>query len=294
MKKMIVVLTVVALCATAALAQQHTIVLGNRLASVNLSPEFVFVDQKEAQKFLKQEGSNTEGVLGIFAPAQESPNDYFVVCRFEDVGYVTDDDAEKLDANRLLADYKDGTKEQNEERAKLNLQPIYVGQWAELPHYNKAAHQVVWALEVKDEDSDTAPVTSINYNTRILGRRGVLSLNLITEPSYLSVNKYKVASLLNATKFNKGELYTDYKPGQDKAAGYGIAGLILGGGAVAAAAKFGLFGALWKWAIGIALVMKKFIIIAIAGIAALSAKLVKSVRKLFGKVDGDLDPTQPR
>src|SRR5262249_14457087 len=158
------------------------------------------------------------------------------------------------------------THEQNEERAKLNLPPIYVGQWAELPHYNKAAHQVIWALEVKDEDSESAPVTSINYNTRILGRRGVLSMNLVTDPHYLLVNKFKVASLLNATTFNRGETYAEYVPGQDKAAGYGIAGLILGGGAVAAAAKFGLFGALWKWMLAAALVMKKFALIALAGV----------------------------
>jgi uncharacterized membrane-anchored protein len=295
MTKVMMVLLAVACCVTAALGQQYTpIVLGNGLASVNLPPEFIFVDAKQARKYLEEEGSSTEGVLGIFAPAQESQDDYFVICRFEDVGYVTDDDSEKLDANQILSDYKEGTQEQNEERAKLNLPPIYVGQWAELPHYNSGAHEVIWAIEVKEEDSDSAPVTSINYNTRILGRRGVLSMNLVTDPKDLAVNQYKVASLLQATTFNRGETYAEYVPGHDKSAGYGIAGLILGGGAVAAAAKFGLFGALWKWALGIALVMKKFALVAFAGIAALSVKLVKIIRRQLGHVDGDLDPTQPR
>jgi len=64
-------------------------------------------------------------------------------------------------------------------------------------------------------------------------------------------------------------------PGKDKAAEFGIAGLILGGGALAAAAKFGLLGALWKWGIGIVLVLKKFIIIGIAGIGAFIARIFK-------------------
>lgn len=56
----------------------------------------------------------------------------------------------------------------------------------------------------------------------------------------------------------------------------GIAGLILGGGAVAAAAKLGVLGGLWKFLIGIALVLKKFIIVAVAGVAIF-------IRKMFSK-----------
>lgn len=257
----------------------QTIVLGDRLATVHLPMEYVFVDAQRAAEFLKKQGGSEEGVLGIIAPADET-QDYFVLCRFEDVGYVNDDDAEKLNADDILKSYKEGTEEQNQERKDMNLPPIYVGGWAEKPHYEKASHQMVWAIEVKDEDSASAPVSTVNYNTRILGRRGVLSMNLVTDPSQLPENKLKVAALLDATKFNKGQTYADYIPGKDKSAGYGLAGLILGGGALAAAAKFGIFGALWKWALGLVLVLKKFIILAVVGVGAL-------LSKLFGKKKND-------
>ncbi len=145
----------------------------------------------------------------------------------------------------------------------------------------------VWAIEVKpDEDSDKAPVVSVNYNTRILGRRGVLSMNLVTDPSHLAQDKGKVTELLQKTTFIKGQTYAEYIPGQDKSAGYGLAGLILGGGAMAAAAKFGMFGALWKWGIGILLVMKKFIIIAVAALAA-------AVSRFFRKKPPAQGPSDP-
>jgi|AGTN01.1.fsa_nt_gi Uncharacterized membrane-anchored protein conserved in bacteria len=263
-------------------ATAQTVILGDKLATVNLPPNFIFVEEAKAKEFLKSQGSGGEGVLGIIAPPKNTTEDYFVVCRFEDVGYVNDDDADKLNADEILNSYKEGTAEQNEERKELNLPPIFVGGWAEKPHYDKQSHHVIWGIQIKDEDSDAAPVAGINYNTRILGRRGVLSMNLVTGPETLERDKKNVGVLLAATKFNQGHTYAEYVPGKDKSAGYGIAGLVLGGGAMAAAAKFGVFGALWKWALGLILVLKKFIIVILVGIGGLIAKL-------FGKKDSNKD-----
>lgn len=260
-------------------AAPQTVILGDKLATVQLSPEFIFVGAEKAKEFLKKQGGYSEGILGIIAPAKESPDDYFVVCRFEDVGYVNDDDADKLNADEILNNYKEGTKEQNEERKQLNLPPLFIGGWAEKPHYDKAAHQVIWAIEIKDEEAATAPVVTLNYNTRILGRRGVLSLNLVTDPKNLDRDKVAVAQLLKQTTFNHGNTYAEYVPGRDKSAGYGLAGLILGGGAMAAAAKFGVFGVLWKWIIAAVLVLKKFIILAVVAVIGL-------FKQFFGKKTG--------
>jgi uncharacterized membrane-anchored protein len=132
---------------------------------------------------------------------------------------------------------------------------------------------VIWAIAAKDEDSESAPVTTVNYNTRILGRKGVLSLNLVTDPDQLAANKAKAAILLDRTTFNRGQSYGDFIAGRDKDAGIGLTGLILGGGALAAAAKFGLLGGAWKMILAVVLALKKFIIVAIAGIGAMFAKL---------------------
>jgi uncharacterized membrane-anchored protein len=47
--------------------------------------------------------------------------------------------------------------------------------------------------------------------------------------------------VLAVPEFNEGSRYTDYQKG-DKTAGYGVAALITGGVAVAAAKKIGLLG----------------------------------------------------
>ena len=260
-------------------AKEQTVVLGDKLAVVKLPKEFRFVEPERAIAFLKEQGSSGEGVLGIIAPRKDSPDMYFIVCRYEDCGYVTEDDADKINANDLLNTFKEANKEQNEERIAQKIQPYYVGGWAEKPRYDKASHQMIWAIEVKEVDSADAPADTINYNTRMLGRRGVLSMYLVVSPKELELGKQKVATLLQNVKFNKGQTYAEYVAGTDKAAGYGLAGLILGGGAMAAAAKFGVFGALWKWGLGILLVLKKFIIIGIVGVVALVSKLFKGKGK---------------
>jgi uncharacterized membrane-anchored protein len=278
-----------ALDSSKALQGPCKVALENASATIELPEKYIFVKKDFAKKLLEREGYRDPGVSGIIiAVNKEKKADFEVICKFDECGYVKDDDAEKLNPDEILKSYKEGSKTQNEDRKNLGLPPIFVGGWAEKPHYEKQKHQVIWALNVKEKDDPSAPVTSVNYNTRILGRRGVLSLNMITEPNLLDANKVKVASLLNATTFNAGQSYADFVPGKDKAAEFGIAGLILGGGALAAAAKFGVFGVLAKWGLGILLVLKKFIILAIAGIGAFFTKIFKKKPKDPGSTNTPL------
>lgn len=264
------------------------IILGDNLASIDVPAGYIFADKELAKKFLESSGSTPDGALGIVFPAEamkenskeDDANSFYVISRFEDSGYVHDKDAKDLKPDEILKTYQEGTKENNEHRKSMDLPPIFVGGWAEKPQYEKDKHQVVWALEVKDQDSATAPVTGINYNTRILGRKGVLSMNLVTSQEKFPENKAKVMALLNKTEFTKGNTYGEYVEGKDKASGYGLTGLILGGGAMAAAAKMGLLGGLWKWLLGLFLVGKKFIVLAVVGLGALFAKI-------FGKKGSD-------
>lgn len=252
------------------------VTLGDNLASLNLPAEFMFLNKEDSAKVLKKNGESAEHVLGIILPKDSEDNSFEIIARFEDMGYVKDDDADKLNADELLSQYKEGNKDANDERKLAGFPPYYLGGWAEKPHYDRASHHVIWALTIKDQDSETAPVSCINYNTRILGRSGVLSMNLVTEPQMLDANKKEVATILKNTSFMKGQTYADFQPGKDKDSGLGIAGLILGGGAVAAAAKLGLLGGLWKFALAAVLVLKKFIIVAVIAVAAI-------VGRIFGR-----------
>lgn len=157
---------------------------------------------------------------------------------------------------------QESARESNEARKEQGVEPVTLVGWAEPPHYDAAAHMLYWAKELAFGDSAEH---TLNYNIRILGRRGVLVLNAVSSMAQLDAIRKDGKALLPAVEFNEGHRYTDYLPGTDKTAAYGLAGLVAGAGA----AKAGVFKALW---VGL-LASKKLIAGALLGGVALVKRL---------------------
>ncbi len=124
-----------------------------------------------------------------------------------------------------------------------------------------------WA---KDLSFETEREThTLNYNIRLLGRRGVLNVNLVGTLDQLSEFRNAREDILQMTRFQEGQRYADYQPGTDKAAAYGLAALVAGG---ALAQKAGFF----KILLATLLASKKFVLIGLVAIGAF-------LRKFFTK-----------
>ena len=109
--------------------------------------------------------------------------------------------------------------------------------------------------------------SSLNYDIRVLGRRGVLSLNAVAGMKQLQQIKSDMREVLSFTEFSAGHRYSEFNGSTDQVAAYGIAALVAGG----VAAKMGLFAKL-----GILLLsLKKGLVFILAGAGALVAKLFK-------------------
>ena len=237
--------------------QTGTITLQDGLATLRLPETFRFIPPEGSRRLLTEAWGNppqaAEGVLGMLVPRDTSPlgeDGWGVVITFDADGYVDDKDAASIDYASLLKDMQAGMEEENARRTKAGFGTMTLVGWAEPPHYDVAAHKLYWAKDLTFDGSDHH---TLNYNIRILGRRGVLVLNAVASMEQLAAIRQEATGLLAAVEFNEGHRYADYLPGKDKAAAYGVAGLILG----ATAAKAGLFKALW---LGI-LAFKKFIIV---------------------------------
>jgi uncharacterized membrane-anchored protein len=193
-------------------------------------------------------------------------NDYQWIAffSFTDSGYVKDD--EKLDADDLLKTATEGTEASNEERRDNGWAPIHVTGWAFKPQYDASSKQLEWAFRLKGEGSDGE---SINYNTRLLGRRGVMEVLVLTSQEDLQAGVADFKTKLPGFTFNPGEKYAEFRSG-DRVAEYGLAALVTGG-AAAVAAKKGVFAALGVF-------LLKMWKLVIAGIAAAGY----AVRKFFG------------
>ena len=109
---------------------------------------------------------------------------------------------------------------------------------------------------------DGQDVNTLNFNMRMLGRKGVLVMNFVAPISRLSDVKAAVPDVLAMTSFEGGNRYQDFSPSVDRVAAVGLAGLIAG----AAAVKPGLF------VVGL-LLLKKFFILLLAPLYWLKSRL---------------------
>jgi len=250
--------------------QQGDVVLKDGLATIHVPPEFRYLKPDQADLILVQAWGNPPGTktLGMLFPADVSPltsEGWGVVITYQEDGYVKDADAEKIDYNDLLQKMKKESVEDNAERKKQGYQQIDLVGWAEPPRYDPPNHKLYWAKELKVEG---AKENTLNYNIRVLGRRGVLVLNAIAGMKQLPEITEKMQKVITFVDFNEGHRYAEFKPGVDRIAAYGIAGLIAG----TVAAKTGLF----KYLIGILIAAKKAVV---AGVIAIGAFF----KKLFGR-----------
>lgn len=252
--------------------QHGAINLQNGLATIEVPTNFNYLGHKDAEKVLVNLWRNppSSETLGMLIPAGQTPLDpdgWAVTLSYANDGYVKDTDADKINYDKLLKQMQAGVRKADKERAKKGYPTVELVGWAEPPHYDAATHKLYWAKDLRFDGETT---DTLNYNIRILGRRGVLVLNVIGGMDQLKAIKSETPQILRMVNFDQGNRYADFNPKVDKVATYGIAALVAGG----VAAKLGFFKLLWVFILG----AKKFIIIAVAAIAAWFRKIFKRRR----------------
>ena len=223
------------------------------VATVRVPAGYRFVDGDGARKLLELWGNLTDGnELGLVERADEEA-EWQVLFEWSEVGKVEDD--EKLDAEVLFAQMKEGEVEANEARKARGFEPLELVRFTTPPHYDSVTHNLEWGLLVRSPSGQ-----SINYQVKLLGRYGFMSATLLCAPEAVEQVLPPFKELLAGFGWVEGKSYAEWTKG-DPIAEFGITGLVVGG-AAAAAWKFGLLGKLMKFG--------KFIAIALlAGIGAL-------------------------
>jgi len=239
------------------------------VAEIQVPEDYMFAGAEGTKKLMEMMGNTVDGSeLGFLAPTNSN---WFVLFEFDDSGYVKDDDKDKLDADAILDSIRRGTEQANKQRKKMGIPPVNVVGWEQPPKYNPETHNLEWAIR---GESEGEPV--VNYNTRVLGRKGVMRVTVVGDPGEVKAAMPDFNGLMAGYNFVSGQTYAEYKPG-DKVAKYGLAALVVGGAAVGAA-KLGLFASL-------AVALKKFWKLIIVGVVAVAAALKNFFARLFSRRD---------
>jgi uncharacterized membrane-anchored protein len=254
--------------------KEGTAELPGGIARFELPAGFRFLDSQGARKVVVDLWGNppeqASDLLGMVVPAGEAldhPDSWAIVISFSQDGYVSDKDADEIDYDDLLSQLKEGNKEANEARKAEGFETLELVGWAVAPHYDKEHKVLHWAKRLKAEGSDE---DTLNYDVRVLGRRGVLSLNGVASIGRVGDVEAASPGIVSMVHFNEGHRYADFDSATDKEADYSLAGLVLGG-AVAAklAAKAGILAKLGA----ILIAGKKFLVIGVIAVVAFGKKL---------------------
>lgn len=219
-------------------------------AEVTIPQGYIFTGKEGTMRAMKLMGNLlTNKEVGMIAPAslldpKSKDRPWFVVFEYDPIGYVKDDEKNNIDANSLLETFRENNRRANVTRAKEGLQTLEVAGWAVRPHYDQQTHNLEWGLELKEKQGEVDIGNTVNYEVRLLGRTGVMSSTLVLSREDLNTILPEFRKLLKSYEFKSGMRYAEFKQG-DKIAQYGLTALI-GGGAVAVAAKSGLLKHLWK------------------------------------------------
>jgi uncharacterized membrane-anchored protein len=180
--------------------------------------------------------------LGFVMPEVGENDDveWFVVFEYDPIGYVRDDEKDDLDADAIIESISEGTEQANKIRRENGWEEFHVTGWRIPPYYDIETNNLKWAI-IGTSDSGE----SVNFSTRLLGRGGAMSADLVIDPLGLDLALPDYESLMTGFSFTTGNRYAEFKEG-DKVAKYGLTALIAGG-AGAVAMKTGLLARFWKF-----------------------------------------------
>jgi len=207
------------------------------LAEINVPGNYHFASGDDTKKIMEYFGNQpTDREAGYIAPKND---EWFMVFDFNETGYIKDDEKNSLDADKILQGFKDGDKEANKWRREQNLPELEVIGWHKKPAYDPETNNLEWATIYQSEGRK-----GINYNIRYLGRKGVMEVVIVADEKNLVKTVAAAKKILSSYSFSSGNKYSEFRDG-DKIAEYGLAALV-GGGALAVAAKSGLLQKFWK------------------------------------------------
>lgn len=238
-------------------------------ATLTVPKGFRYLDKTQSIYVLTDLWGNPadSSILGMLVPENRGvleSNSWVFTISFDEMGYVKDDDADDIDYDDLLKEQQKEVKEANPDRIKQGYQPIEFIGWASAPYYDKNKKILHWAKELKfGQDSSN----TLNYNLRVLGRKGIFMLNAVASMNELPDVKSSIDKVIGSVKFKDGHKYTDYLPEVDNVAAWTIGGLVAG----KILAKVGFFVLIAKfW---------KLIALAIAGFGSGIMKYLKRGKK---------------
>ncbi|CAL1517348.1 DUF2167 domain-containing protein [Chitinophaga sp. MM2321] len=198
--------------------QQGEVVLGEGVV-LQVPAGYRFLDAAQSKLLVAHLWGNPENPnsVGLLLPARVGPMDkdvWGLEVSLESSGYVSEKEARHINYANLLQQMKEDIKTENDWRRENDIDVVTTMQWAFPPYFDKKDHTLHWA-RILHFSNNQQPV--LNYEMRILSRKGALCFNAIAAASQLENIRKLLPELMQHVHFKPGSRYTDYNPITDLA-----------------------------------------------------------------------------
>ena len=172
------------------------------VGALPLSRGMVSADRAETRRFLEATGNPPAGdEIAIVAPANV---DWFLVFSFdpfEKLGVTV----AKPSVADIVAALKRGNSETNQARRKAGRETLDLLGWREKPSYDPKTFRLEWSLDTQESGGRH----NANGFWLMLTRKGVLTIELVTEEARYSAARQSADNLLQNLGISEQEAYDD-------------------------------------------------------------------------------------
>ena len=197
--------------------QKGLVELPDSNVRIELGPAYEFLNSEDATRVLNEVWGNPEGeaVLGLITPERQTPfaaNSWGIVLRYEAIGHVADGARERTNFPALITLLKAQAERLNGARRAAGYPNAELLGWASLPNYDLARHVLQWGMVLQIAGN---PARTLNYEIRMLGRRGVLSMSIVANANQFPEIQQRIPGIVNMVSWAAGAEYDAYNEDVD-------------------------------------------------------------------------------
>jgi len=183
-------------------------------------PGFSVITEQEARRFRQIVDSGV--TADIEADAVNFDTGSEIIYSYTASGFIHSDDWSALSADAMLKAIRANDDAANLTRVAKGFPTLRTIGWIRPPTLNNDTHMVSWIIEGASSDGSGV----INAVALKLGRSGFERIVWVIDPKSIGNGQNDLALAADAHRFDENARYEDYRPGTDRAAEYGVAGLV--------------------------------------------------------------------
>jgi uncharacterized membrane-anchored protein len=185
-------------------------------AILDLPTGYAFVGSAEATRLLQAMGESAETIVGIVWIEGERP-DWFLYIDFLKVGYIGVGDTTGWNLDRILEQARSLAEEDNERRRAAGGPDIEIIRWIEPPAFDPLARRLVTSMLGRERVRGSPDVRETAwFDVHALGRDGLFTFNLTTDPATFRVDKARVQELMRSFTYRFGKWHAHFDPATDR------------------------------------------------------------------------------